>query len=151
MAEARSATRGIRQTDEHRYKIAKSKQDRCLLSDDEAEILNAFQRAGLYPTPLFAIHRYNIDFAFTDEMVAVEYNGGNWHNTPKKVAEDKVKFEYLRSQGWTVLVFPRLKRTRLVDSGNEAIALIDLVEAVVHTLTPSIESSSGAAAMMQRG
>lgn len=142
MEAAREASRTHIQTDEHRYKIALSKQERCVLSGDEATIMDAFQAAGLSPVPLYAIHRYNIDFAFPDIKLAIEYNGGNWHNTPKKVREDDVKFRYLRSEGWRVLVFPRLDKPQANDAGNERItleALVSTVQEAIHSQPPQEE------------
>ena len=130
MRGCRVATRGMKQTDEHRHKIARTKQDRAVLSDDESEIMGALNAVGLNPIPLYAVHRYNIDFAFPDVKLAIEYNGGNWHNTPKKRRGDEIKTAYLESQGWTVVYFPRLAKDRWVDSGNERITLDDLVSEV---------------------
>lgn len=131
MARATDVIRGSKRSHEDLCKRAKGKQLSAKLSSDEAEIITEFHKVGLYPTPLLAVDKYNIDFAFEDELVAVEYNGGNWHNTPKKIAEDERKLALLRSQGWRVMSFPRIKRSRAVDSGNASILITDLVEEVV--------------------
>lgn len=85
---------------------------------------------GLHPVPLFAIDKYNIDFAFPEIKLAVEYNGGNWHNQPEKLVGDAIKAEYLAAMGWSLLVFPRLKKPRRVDSGNASIELKTLLSTV---------------------
>ena len=135
MASATAKIRGSKRSHEDLCKRAATKQARAVLSGDEAEIMAALNARGLVPVPVYAVDKYNIDFAFPDAMVAVEYNGGNWHNTPKKVAEDEVKAAFLNANGWTLLVFPRLAKRRRVDSGHARILLADLVaqvEAVVH-------------------
>lgn len=107
---AHDAVRGQKQTDEHRQKIAQTIQARCRLSDDERQVLAAYQAAGRHPIPLLAIHRYNIDFAFPDAMLAVEYNGGNWHESRRKREADRRKAEYLAGQGWRILTFSRIAK-----------------------------------------
>lgn len=134
MAKAREATRGMKHTDEHRNKIARTRQDTVALSGDEAEIMSAFVSAGLHPIPLYAIHRYNIDFAFPEHQLAVEYNGGNWHNTPKKRAADEVKADYLATHGWRLMVFDRIEKPRTNNSGNRRIAINEIVERVATEL-----------------
>lgn len=127
MAPARAAIRGRKQSDSHRRKIARTKQEIGKLSDDERAILDAYHEAGLHPIPLYAIHRYNIDFAFPDQKLAIEYNGGNWHASPKKRESDQIKQEYLRANGWTVLTFPRLDKPQPNTAGNTRIGVAEIV------------------------
>lgn len=134
MTGCREATRKMVQTDEHRHKIARTKQERAVLSGDEAAIMAGFNAAGLFPVPLFAIHRYNIDFAFPDARLAIEYNGGNWHNTPKKRREDAIKQAWLEANGWTVVFFPRIDKPQENNAGNERITVDDLVDEVSRLL-----------------
>jgi very-short-patch-repair endonuclease len=140
MANATAVIRGSKRSHADLCKRARTKQDRATLSGDEAEIMAALNACGLYPIPVYAVDKYNIDFAFPDLMIAVEYNGGNWHNTPKKIAEDEVKAALLSARGWTLLVFPRLAKRRKVDSGNARIPLVDLIskirQAVHHASSP---------------
>jgi len=141
MSEATARIRGSKRSSDDLRKRAATKQTRATLSDDEIEILSALNEVGLHPVPHYAVDKYNIDFAFPDVMIAVEYNGGNWHNTPKKRAEDEIKAGFLASLGWSLLVFPRIAKRRRVDSGNARILLPDLVRevhaAVTHrSLTP---------------
>lgn len=135
MANATARIRGAKRSHDDLCKRARTKQDRAVLSADESEIMAALRLTGLNPIPVYAIDKYNIDLAFPDQRIAVEYNGGNWHNTPQKMAEDQVKSAFLAEHGWTLLVFPRLLKRRRVDSGNARIALADLVsqvDAAVH-------------------
>lgn len=128
MAGCRAATRGAKQSDEHRRKIARSRQDNCKLSEDEQAILTAYQQSGLRPVPLYAVDRYNIDFAFPDQRLAVEYDGGNWHNTPKKRAIDERKAALLESLGWTIIRLPRIDKPQNNDAGNERITLDEIIQ-----------------------
>lgn len=105
MTKATDAIRGSKRTHYDLCKRARTKQDRAKLSKDETAILAALHAANLRPIPEYAIDKFNVDFAFPDERLAVEYNGGNWHNTPKKRSEDDAKALYLRANGWNVLVF----------------------------------------------
>lgn len=136
MGKATARIRGSKRSHEDLCKRARTKQERAVLSGDEADIMAALNAIDLCPVPLYAIDKYNLDFAFPDLKVAVEYNGGNWHNTPKKRAEDEVKAAFLAAHGWQLLVFPRLAKRRRVDSGNARILLDDLIahvhEAVTH-------------------
>lgn len=109
-AGAHDAVRGMKRSAADLEKRARTKQERAQLSGDEAEILAAFQVAGLHPVPLLAFGKYNIDFAFPEQRVAVEYHGGGWHGTPAKREQDANKAESLRAAGWTLLVYPSLYR-----------------------------------------
>ncbi len=128
MAGCRAATRGAKQSDDHRRKIAKTRQERIPLSGDESKIMAAYETAGLHPVPLYALDRYNIDFAFPEQKLAVEYDGGNWHNTPKKRASDERKEAFLRDHGWRLLRFPRIDKPQDNNAGNERITLDEIVQ-----------------------
>lgn len=131
MAEATKRIRGAKRSYEDLCKRAQGKQRNAKVSGDEAEILAALNAAGLHPVPLLAIGKYNIDFGFPDAMLAVEYNGGNWHNSPAKKEADASKRAFLESEGWHLVVFPRLARERRSrDSGNARIELDELVRQV---------------------
>jgi len=97
--------------------------------------MSAFHAAGLYPISLFAVDKFNVDFAFPAEKVAVEYHGGNWHNTKTKQAQDSRKADYLRGQGWALLVFPRLDKPQANDAGNRRVTADDLVSQTLTALT----------------
>lgn len=139
MAVATSHIRGNKRTHDDLCKRAAGKQRSGKISADEREILQALNDAGLFPVPLFAVDKYNLDFAFPDVLIGIEYNGGNWHNLPEKRRGDELKYALLRDLGWTILVFPRLAKQRVVDSGNVRIALHELVRHVgeaVHNAIP---------------
>jgi very-short-patch-repair endonuclease len=105
---AQAKVRGMKRSHDDLCKRARTKQERAQLSGDESEIMAAFDAAGLHPIPLYAVEKFNIDFAFPDAMLAVEYHGGNWHNSTAKRAQDERKAAFLNERGWTLLVFPRL-------------------------------------------
>jgi very-short-patch-repair endonuclease len=155
MTEAsRAIVKGRPKTHADLCKRAKTKQDRAVLSGDEAIIVGHMQHAGLDPVPLLAVDKYNIDFGFPDEKVAVEYHGGNWHNSPKKRAQDERKAAYLRKNGWTLLVFPRIVKLRNSVSGNETIAVEEIVRRTldaIHSAPSGNSSINGMMAALPRG
>lgn len=130
MAGARAAIIGHKRSHADLCNRAKGKQRAAKLSGDELAIMEAFNSAGLHPVPLFAVDKYNIDFAFPDAMLAVEYNGGNWHNSPAKRASDEVKAEYLHKAGWRLIVFPRIDKPRTNNSGNRTVTIPEIVRQV---------------------
>jgi very-short-patch-repair endonuclease len=137
-AASHEAIRGRKRSHDDLCKRAQGKQRSAQMSDDERSIFDALRARGLTPVPLYAVDKYNIDFAFPEIKLAIEYNGGNWHNTPSKIAGDEVKADFLKAGGWTLLVFPRLAKSRKTDSGNTRITLNDLLDQIaseVHRLS----------------
>lgn len=75
----------------------------------EAEIANA----GLPPTVrefhFWPGRRFRFDFAFVQDRLAVEIEGGTWvqgrHSRPAGYERDCVKYNGAALQGWTVLRF----------------------------------------------
>lgn len=134
MAKATSRITGSKRSHDDLCKRARTKQERGVLSGDEAEIMDGFIAAGLNPIPLYAVDKFNIDFAFPDERVAIEYHGGNWHNTAEKRTQDERKRRYLESIGWTVRAFPRIDKPQANNAGNERITVSELVRVVAALL-----------------
>lgn len=134
LAKATARIRGSQRSHDDLCKRARTKQERAKLSSDEAEIYAALISAGLQPIPLYALNKFNLDFGFPSQRVAVEYHGGNWHNTAKHQARDARKAEYLTEHGWTLLTFPQLAKARVNDFGNRRVALAKLVAAVVEAV-----------------
>lgn len=135
MAKAQATVRGSKRSDEDMRRRAEGIQRRGKLSADEQVIYTALVAAGLTPVPLYAIDRFNIDFAFPDQRVAVEYNGGNWRNGARHRERDARKAALLAAHGWTLLVFPRIDKPQANDSGNARVtieALVSAVAAAVH-------------------
>ena len=71
-------------------------------SQDELDFLSALNIAELFPVPQLAVETFNIDFAFPDSRLAVEFDP-RWHNSPRKRPMDAKKDSVLRALGWTVL------------------------------------------------
>lgn len=46
---------------------------------------------------------WRVDFAWPDRLVAVEYDGFDWHSSPDDLRRDRQKLAALREIGWTVL------------------------------------------------
>lgn len=46
---------------------------------------------------------WRVDFAWPDQLVAVEYDGFDWHSGPDDLRRDRQKRAALREVGWTVL------------------------------------------------
>ena len=75
------------------------------LSNAERELLAALRTAGLSPVPQYAVGKFNIDLAFPEGKLAVEVDGGMWHEEHKKRRADIEREIALEAQGWRVLRF----------------------------------------------
>lgn len=95
----------LKNTDDARIKSAKTKQDRWknFISEQALEIYEALKSKGLYPIPEYAIHRYNIDLAFPEIKLAVEVDGGNWHQSDPHLKKQSKKESYLHKKGWAII------------------------------------------------
>lgn len=79
-------------------------------SNPESNLRMLLVLAGL-PEPLINpwVHdvdgtpRYRLDLAYVDIKLAIEYDG-RWHNDPLQQQRDQARREWLRRQGWTVIV-----------------------------------------------
>jgi len=79
------------------------------LSPTEIEFLKILRTVNINFIPLYAIHIFNIDFAFPKHKIAIEVDGGNWHTTKIHKAGDKKKAIYLHNHGWILLRISRSK------------------------------------------
>lgn len=84
---------------------ALSVQESCKLSENETRFLNAFAEAGIRVIPQFALDIYNIDFAIPERHIAIEIDGGKWHNSKVKRKCDTGKEVLLRNRGWVLIRF----------------------------------------------
>lgn len=50
----------------------------------------------------YALGIFNLDFAFPENKVAIEIDGGAWHSSERKKLQDAKKEAYLTAQGWTL-------------------------------------------------
>ena len=104
---ARQFFTGRPQTDEMRHQIAKTvHMNQKQVSHYERQVHDRLKELGLAVELLWPLDRWNIDIAIPDVLLAVEIHGG-WHDAPKKRDQDRRKAEYLKEQGWTLLVFNR--------------------------------------------
>ena len=103
-------------------------------SPGELSFLATLNAAGLWPVPQLAVESFNIDFAFPDEMLAVELDP-RWHNSPAKRPGDAKKDKCLAALGWSVL---RLD-TRTSDEYNVA-KVLSALSARASTHSPSDKS-----------
>lgn len=90
---------------------------RRLLADEQAALFCALLRREKLPLPVreyeFAREtfgrRWRFDFAFVEQRVGVEVDGGVWtggrHVRPAGFAEDRKKHNCAAALGWRVLVF----------------------------------------------
>ena len=99
---AHNAIRGSKRTVADRKRRAVGIQKKQRLSIDEIILDQLLRYYGIKTAPLFAIGIYNIDIAIPDKMIAIEINGGGWHGTPKKIAQDTKKRKFLELNGWQV-------------------------------------------------
>lgn len=110
MTRAANATvRGTKQ-EESVVELRSAKSAGKFLSKLEALFFSALDQAGIAPKPNYQVGRYLIDLAYPEQMLAVEVDGGNWHDSPKKREQDRVKTAFLEARGWRVV---RLKERDL--------------------------------------
>lgn len=103
--EAYDSAFSLHNSDEARIKSAQTKQrDWARFSSPEAkEILNSLNQQGIHPIPEFAVFRFSVDLAFPDLKLAVEVDGGNWHDSGPHLDKQGKKEKYLRDHGWHIL------------------------------------------------
>lgn len=103
---AHEASRNSKRHDNFTTKIARAStvSERAVMSEHERTFAihlldnQLYDFIYSYPYGIF-----NIDFAFPAHKIAVEVDGGNWHSTKRKQAQDLKKEEFLISEGWTLL------------------------------------------------
>lgn len=103
---ANNAARGKIQSDEHRMKIAMHYESypECRQSKYEREFQSFLIRNNIEFVPQKAFNRYNVDFAFEKERIAVELFGGIWHGSDRHVDKFNRKSKLLFSMGWSIVV-----------------------------------------------
>lgn len=100
------------------------------LSKGEAAFALHCRAEGLKPIPEYRLdveRKWRFDFAFPDEMIAVEIEGGIWsggrHTRGKGFELDCAKYNYAAKLGWRVLRYS----TGMVTAGT---AINDVLEAL---------------------
>lgn len=101
---ANKAMRGRKMSVESKTRRAFTNSERAVMSLHEKTFAIELIRADVYDFVFsYPVHIFNVDFALPAHKIAVEVDGGNWHSTERKQAQDMKKEDYLTSEGWTVL------------------------------------------------
>jgi very-short-patch-repair endonuclease len=110
----------------------------------EATLGQHMRAAGLTPEREYRFHptrRWRFDFAFTEQKLAVECEGGSWvngrHVRGAGFEADTEKYNAAAMQGWTVLRFT----SRMIKSG-EALKQIEQVLSASHQLQREVRKPS---------
>ena len=98
------ASRGKRHTDEHRVKIAQTRETIAVPTRTERKMIEALESHGLKCIPQKAIGRYNIDVALAEPRIAVEIFGGHWHAAGRHAARYRKRTDHILDAGWTQVV-----------------------------------------------
>lgn len=101
-AGAHAACRGVKQTLEHRCKIAATKQATAVVPPPryEGDMYGWLTAAGLAPVCQMALGPYNLDLALCESRIAVEVFGGHWHATGRHARRFRERTEYILGAGW---------------------------------------------------
>lgn len=87
--------------------------DARMESHSESMVHLAILDAGLVPPePQYWFHingvpTYRVDFCWPRARVIVEYDGEEWHSGEAAEARDRARRQWLRGQGWTVIVLTK--------------------------------------------
>lgn len=111
-----NAIRGRRKTRDFLRKRAKGIQRKARLSSLEKSFLEVFDEYGIKVVPQYAIDIFNVDFAIPEIKLAIEIDGGGWHQSEPKIHQDRKKKGFLSFHGWYLIRFKgkHLKFIRLL-------------------------------------
>lgn len=102
---AHAAIRGVRHTEEHRCKIAKTRENiRFKVSRTEDMFVEMLNDRGISCTQQKAFGRYNVDITIDECPIAVEINGGGWHGFGAHAARYAERTKYILDQGVHLVV-----------------------------------------------
>lgn len=102
---AHTAVRGQRHTDEHRHKIAVTRENRQTFASRTEEILAEMLRGrGLACTMQKAFGRYNVDISLDEFPVVVEVHGGGWHAHGAHATRYAKRTKYFLDRGFDVII-----------------------------------------------
>jgi len=104
---AHDSVRGRKKTHSFLMKRAKGVQAKYTLSGLENKFFEAFKNARIVVIPQYAVDVFNVDFAIPERKIAIEIDGGNWHNCASKVIQDKRKEKCLIANGWRLFRFSK--------------------------------------------
>jgi len=105
VAAAHKATLGRKATRAERCRFARGIQASCKLSPLESRYLKVFRDHSIDVIPQYAFEIYNLDFAIPSIKLAIEIDGGNWHESKPKRKYDRGKEVLLSNRGWSYIRF----------------------------------------------
>jgi len=98
---AHAAVRGKRQSEEHRCKIAATREIKCIGTSRTEHIAADMLRSAGYEVVLQkAIGRYNVDIAIPELRVTVDIFGGQWHSAGRHAVRFAERDKYILNRGW---------------------------------------------------
>lgn len=118
---AHDAVRGTKYSREVGVKKALMRQQSPFLSPLEQQLLNVFTQCGIKVVPQFALEIYSIDFAIPEIKLAIEVDGGNWHDSPAKRSHDTGKEVLLSNRNWKLIRVRIDKGTLIIRTNIESI------------------------------
>lgn len=125
---AHDAVRGKRQTDEHRVKIAQTRERTIRPTRTERKLIALLRRRSFSVVAQKAVGPYNIDVAITEPPIAVEVFGGRWHATGRHAARFRKRTDYLLNHGWHVIIIWVMRDYPLeVGAANEVVAFTKML------------------------
>ena len=127
---AHEATKGRIATRQERIKHALNRQRECPMSPLETKFLKVFNEVGISVVPEYALDIYNLDFAIPLLKVAIEINGGNWHQSKPKRRYDTGKEVLLSNRGWRLIVIKVSRGKITVSTRGDTTDLIPLFKAI---------------------
>ena len=102
---AHAAVRGVTQSEEHRCKIAITRERKQTgVERGERLLAEKLRNFGLATTFQKAVGRYNIDIAIHEGSIAVEIFGGGWHGHGRHAARFRKRCDYLLNHGWLPVI-----------------------------------------------
>lgn len=102
---AHAAVRGVTQTEEHRCKIASTRETiRFKISRAEDMFVEMLSEHGISCTQQKAFGRYNVDITLNEFPIIVEINGGGWHSFGAHAARYAKRTKYLLDCGMDVII-----------------------------------------------
>ena len=105
VANAHKAGKGRTQPLSERINRARTVEKSQKLSDLESVFYSVFIAEAIPLKPLLRVQRFNVDFGCRQFKLAVEVDGGNWHQSARKQLQDRTKTRYLEQRGWTIVRF----------------------------------------------
>jgi very-short-patch-repair endonuclease len=103
---AHAAVRGVPQSEQHAFNIARGREANWSqwASPAELEIARTLTERGIDFTPQKAVGPYNIDLAIAESSIAVEVFGGGWHAHGSHATRYRERTDYLLDRGWMPII-----------------------------------------------